>query len=207
MTKTAQTQVPILDLIAERWSPRAYQSRLVETEKIVAMLEAARWAASGGNSQPWSFVVATSDRPDDHIVMVRCLGEGNQRWARHAPLLMLVVAETETLDGQRRRHAWYDCGQAVSNLAIQAMHDGLMLRQMGGFDRDLARALYGIPATHEPICVLAIGYRADSDSLPEDLRDREDSPRVRKPLSDMVFSTKWGNTSDRFTDDSQGMRV
>ncbi len=195
MTKTAQTQIPILDLIAERWSPRAFQERGVEREKIIAMLEAARWAASGGNSQPWSFVIATSDRPDDHGVMVRCLGEGNQRWARHAPLLMLVVAEMESAEGQRRRHAWYDCGQAVGNLAIQAMHDGLMLRQMGGFDRDLARALYGIPATHEPICVLAIGYRAESDTLPEDMRDREDAPRLRKPLSDMAFTTKWGQTS------------
>lgn len=207
MTKTAQTQVPILDLIAERWSPRAYQSRPVEQEKIVAMLEAARWAASARNLQPWSFIVATSDRPDDHGVMVRCLGEGNQRWARHAPLLMLVVAEMETPEVQRNRTAFYDCGLAVSNLAIQAMHDGLMLRQMGGFDRDLARALYGIPATHEPICVLAIGYQADASTLPEDLRDREDAPRVRKPLSDMVFTTKWGNPADRYTDDSQGMRV
>jgi nitroreductase len=195
MTKTAQTQVPILDLIAERWSPRAFQSHPVETEKIIAMLEAARWSASGGNSQPWSFIIATSDRPDDHGVMVRCLGEGNQRWARRAPLLMMVVAEMESPEGQRRRHAWYDCGLAVGNLAVQAMHDGLMLRQMGGFDRDLARALYGIPATHEPICVLAIGYRADSDTLPDDLRDREDAPRIRKPLTEMAFTTKWGQTS------------
>jgi nitroreductase len=195
MTKTAQTQVPILDLIAERWSPRAFQDRPVEREKIIAMLEAARWAASSRNAQPWSFVIATSESQEDHLVMVRCLGEGNQRWARRAPLLMLVVAEIDTPEGQRNRTAFYDCGLAVGNLAMQAMHDGLMLRQMGGFDRDLARALYGIPATHEPICVLAIGYRADSDTLPEDLRDREDAPRIRKPLSDMAFSTKWGYIS------------
>lgn len=195
MTKTALTQVPILDLIAERWSPRAFQSRPVEHEKIIAMLEAARWAASSRNAQPWSFIVATSDQPQDHLVMVRCLGERNQRWARHAPLLMLVVAEVETPEGQRSRTAFYDAGLAVGNLSVQAAHDGLMLRQMGGFDRDLARALYGIPPTHEPVCVLAIGYRGDPGALPEDMRDGESAPRTRKPLSDMVFSTKWGHTS------------
>ncbi len=194
MTKTASTQVPVLDLIADRWSPRAFQQRPVEREKLLALLEAARWAASSRNLQPWNFIVATSDQPIEHARLAHCLTGNNQRWAPQAPVLILVVAQLET-DGGHNRQAWHDVGLAVGNLTIQAMYSGLMVHQMGGFDREKARALYGIPRTHEPGSVLAVGYRALPETLPEDLRDRELAPRTRKPLSEFVFSGAWGQAA------------
>lgn len=206
MKKAAQTRVPILNLIAERWSPRAFQDRPVEREKIIALLEAARWAPSARNLQPWRFILTTQADPVGHARMVSCLGESNQRWAQRAPVLMLAVAEVET-EGRANRHAWYDVGLAVGNLTIQAMDSGLMVHQMGGFDRDRARELYQIPATHEPICVLAIGYRDRPDVLPADLRDRELTPRSRKALDELVYGGTWGQTADLIAQDSEGMRV
>ncbi|MAS32566.1 MAG: nitroreductase [Anaerolineaceae bacterium] len=194
MRKTAQTQVPILDLIAERWSPRAFLPRLVEHNHLIGLLEAARWAASSRNLQPWNFIVATREKPQDYTRLFECLSENNQRWAGSAPLLIMVVATVEN-NGAHNRVALYDSGLAVGNLTAQAMHSGLMLRQMGGFDRDKARQLYNIPATHEPVVVLAIGYPAPVESMPEDMRTRESAPRARKPLSEFVFSGTWGQGS------------
>ena len=125
---------------------------------------------------------------------MRCLSENNQRWAARAPLLLLVVAIVEN-DGNPIRTALYDTGLAVGNLTVQATHNGLVLRQMGGFDREKARSLYRIPETHEPVCVLAVGYPAESDVLPDDLRDREGASRERKPLSEFVFSGTWGRAA------------
>ncbi len=191
--KSAQTQVPIHPLIAERWSPRAFQDQPVEQTKILALLEAARWAPSSRNLQPWQFIVTA--RPESGYERLwSCLGENNQRWAKSAPVLLLVIAETE-FDGRPNRFAWYDTGQAVANLSIQATAEGLSLRQMGGFDREKAAAVFQLPATSEPVCVLAIGYRADLSLLPEDLRERELTPRARKPLSTFVFSRLWGHVA------------
>ena len=195
MSKTAHTRVPVHGHIANRWSPRAFQTRPVEREKIIALMEAARWAPSSRNLQPWHFILANSNQPDDHARLAGCLSTNNRRWAVRAPLLILVVAQVE-VEGGHNRFAWYDTGQAVANLAVQAMDSGLMLRQMGGFDREKARVIYRIPATHEPVCVLAIGYRAEPDVLPEELRDRESGPRTRKPLSEFVFSGTWGESSE-----------
>ncbi len=202
MKKTAQTQVPVLDLIAERWSPRAFQDRPVEREKIVALLEAARWAPSSRNLQPWRFILTTEADPAGHARMVSCLGESNQRWARRAPVLLLAVAEVET-EGRTNRTASYDVGLAVGNLTLQAMYEDLMVHQMGGFDRDMARELYHIPAAYDPICVLAIGYRDRPDSLPVDLRDRELAPRSRKSLDELVFKDTWGQSAPLVSGDSQ----
>jgi nitroreductase len=197
--KAAQTRVPVLDVIAERWSPRAFQTRPVEAEKLLALLEAARWAASSRNLQPWHFIIATQQDTGGYARMLDCLNERNRQWAQHAPVLLLVVAEVVN-SGMTNRTALYDTGLAVGNLTLQATADGLALRQMGGFDRDLARRVYQIPDTHEPICVLALGYRGDPDLLPDDLRERELAPRDRKPLSDFVYNGSWGSSAPLTTD-------
>jgi nitroreductase len=195
MTTPAETCVPIHDLIAARRSPRAFDERPVDRELIVGLLEAARWAASSRNAQPWNFLVATRDDPDEYARMLACLSERNQRWASRAPVLMITVATVEEADGRHNRFAWHDVGLAVGNLSIQAMACGLHLRQMGGFSADTARETYAIPATHEPVTALAIGYPAAAAVLPDDLRERELSPRERKPLEEIAFSGSWGQAS------------
>jgi nitroreductase len=195
MTTPAETCVPIHDLIAARRSPRAFDERPVDRELIVGLLEAARWAASSRNAQPWNFLVATRDDPDEYARMLACLSERNQRWAGRAPVLMITVATVEEADGRHNRFAWHDVGLAVGNLSIQAMACGLHLRQMGGFSADTARETYAIPATHEPVTALAIGYPAAAAVLPDDLRERELSPRERKPLEEIAFSGSWGQAS------------
>jgi nitroreductase len=195
MTKIAVTQVPIFDHIAQRWSPRAFATTPVPPDVLISLLEAARWAASSRNWQPWHFVVATHDEPEEYARLIACLNTGNQRWAQRAPLLMLVVTETERPDGSHNRQAQHDAGLAVGNLTLQAIASGLRLRQMGGIDRDKARTTYQIPERFEVLSALAIGYPADPDSLPDDLQDRERQPRVRKPLAEFVFSGIWGQTA------------
>ena len=197
MTAIATTCVPIHDLIAVRHSPRAFDPRPVDPEVIIGLLEAARWAASSRNSQPWAFLVATRDQPDAFERMLACLKERNQLLARCAPVLMITVAALNHPDGQPNRFAWHDLGLAVGNLSIQATACGL--RQMGGFNAEVARETYAIPATHEPVTALVIGYPADPESLSDEQREREMSPRLRKPLEEMVFSGTWGQTSSLLT--------
>jgi nitroreductase len=194
MKTITPTDLGIHELIANRRSPRIYQQTPIDDETLVRLFEAARWAASGRNRQPWNFFMATKENREEYLRIFDCLGEGNQQWARTAPVLMVVVAQVEE-NGAPIRTALYDTGLAVSNLTIQAMAEGIMLRQMGGFDREKARQLYHIPATHEPVVAIALGYPAHPETLPLEMREREQAPRLRKPLSEFVFSGKWGRTA------------
>ena len=176
--KPAETEFPIHDLIRRRWSPRAFADRPVELEKLGSLLEAARWAASSNNEQPWRFILAGRERPDDFARLLGCLKESNQAWARHAPLLMLSVARlTFTDDCDPNRHALHDVGQAVATMAIQATALGFVIHQMAGFFQDKARELLGIPAGFEPVTAVAIGYQGDPAILPDRQRQRELAPR------------------------------
>lgn len=189
MDKKATTSVPINDLIANRWSPRSFSGEAVSAESVTAIFEAARWAASAFNNQPWSFIVATKDNADAHQQMVDCLMPGNQPWAVNAPVLAFVVAKTiidATADKPARPSgtAVYDCGLAVSQLTIQAAHEGLHVHQMAGINRDKIIETFNIPADHHVICGLAIGHVGTLDDLANDsLRQREQAPRGRKPRS------------------------
>lgn len=191
--KPAETTFPVHDLIRRRWSPRAFADRPVEPEKFGSLLEAARWAASSNNEQPWRFILATRERPEDFARLLGCLKESNQVWARQAPALMLSVARlTFADDGEPNRHALYDVGQAVASMAIQATALGLVIHQMAGFFPDKARAEFGIPGDFEPVTAIAIGYQGDPATLPERQRLRELAPREREPLSRLVFAGRWG---------------
>ena len=194
MPASAQPQVH--DLLRRRWSPRAFAERSVEPTKIRSVLEAARWAPSSANQQPWSFVVATKEDSAAHERLLGILMEGNVRWAHHAPVLMLVVARLYTdRDGRPSQRSLYDAGLAVANLTTQATALGLFVHQMGGFYADKAREEFAIPDGYEPVVVLALGYLGDPQTLPEDLRTRETAVRRRKPLEEFVFSGRWGHTS------------
>ena len=194
MEKPAQTAFPLHELLRRRWSPRAFSAQPVEREKLGSLLEAARWAASSRNEQPWRFVVAEKGRGDAHARLLACLVPGNQPWASNAPLLMLVCASAKFgKDGSPNRHAWHDCGLAVGGLTAQAMALDLWVHQMAGFDPAKARAAYSVPEGFEPVSVLALGYYGDPATLPENRRPQELEARSRKPLSEIVFEGAWGS--------------
>ena len=192
MNKRAETDHEIHTLLAERWSPVAYDPRPIPDELLGSLLEAARWAPSCFNDQPWFFVVARRQETEEFERMLECLVEGNREWARNASVLMITAVRT-TFQRNRKpnRFAAHDLGLAVGGLLVQATEMGLVVHQMGGFDPAKAREIYGIPEDIEPMTAVAIGYRDDPSILSRDLRTREMQPRQRKPLSSFVFSGDW----------------
>ncbi|MBF2003151.1 MAG: nitroreductase family protein [Synechococcales cyanobacterium M58_A2018_015] len=203
-SKAADTQSPILEAIRHRWSPLAFSNQPVEPEKLRQVLEAARWAASSYNEQPWSFIVATQEDPREFARLLDCLVEANQEWAKNAPVLMLSVAALHfQRNGNDNRHAFHDVGAAAAHLAIQATALGLFVHQMAGFDAAKARQTYQIPAGYEPVAAIALGYLGDPQQLSERLQQRELAPRTRKPLESFVFTGSW-NQPAAFTQQSQG---
>lgn len=188
--KPAETEHPVHDLIRERWSPRAFADRPVEKEKLHSLFEAARWAASGGNQQPWHFLFATKEHAEDHARIVSLLWERNAIWAQHAPVLIIPIAKLYDRPGKEYT-SLYDTGMAVSNLVTQAVDLGLVTHQMGGFDADKARTELNIPEGYVPLTVIAVGYPGHPDQLPDDFREREVAPRSRKPLKEFVFEGHW----------------
>lgn len=196
LEKSAVTDYPLHELVRDRWSPRAFSSRPVPREKLGSLLEAARWAASSRNEQPWRFIVVTREDVEPFQRAFDCLMEGNQKWNHNVPILIFGVAKRHwSHNGNPNAYAWYDLGQAVANLAIQAVAEGLAIHQMGGFHKDRTRELFAIPEDYEPVVAIAVGYRGDLEDLPEDQRQRELSPRSRRPLSELVFEGEWGETS------------
>lgn len=194
--KPAENQYPIHDLIERRWSPRAFSAQEVEPEKLLSLLEAARWAASCFNEQPWSFIVATKESSDEFEKLLGCLVESNARWAQHAPVLMLSIAKLNfEYNSKPNRHAFHDVGQAAASLTLQATALGLAVHQMAGFSVAKARERFNIPEGYEAVAAIAIGYQNDEESLPEDLREKERAPRARRPLDSFVFTGKWGEAS------------
>ena len=191
--RTANTSYPVMNAVAKRWSPRAFTERDVSKQDVGSILEAARWAASCFNEQPWAFIVGTKDDPETYDRIMSTMGEFNQAWAGNAPVLILAAAKaTFALDGRDNAHAVYDLGQAVSALALQATELGLAAHQMAGFDPDKAREVFGIPEGWSAVTVTAVGYEGSPDTLPESLQAAETTPRERKPLSEFVFRGTWG---------------
>lgn len=194
--RAAETSVPIHQILNERWSPRAFDSRPVEPEKLRSLFEAARWAASSFNAQPWYFIVATKDDHENYRKVLASFVEFNQGWARNAPVVGLSVARLNfEHNGQLNRHAFHDVGQAAANLAVQAAAHGLQLHQMAGILPEKARELFSIPQGYEAVAGFALGYPGDPESLPQQLKERELAQRTRKPLASFVFSGKWGDTA------------
>jgi len=196
LTKPAKTDTPIHDLIRHRWSPRAFEDRPVEREKLISLFEAARWAASSYNAQPWYYIVATKDEPETYRKILDSFVEFNQGWAKNAPVLAISVAAHKFQhNDQSNRHAFHDVGQATANLAIEATSLGLSVHQMAGIDAEKARANFSIPEGYEAVAGIAIGYPGDPESLSEQLRERELEPRQRKALDSFVFGSAWGKPS------------
>jgi nitroreductase len=184
-------------LIAGRRSILAFASTPVDREVLASLMEAARWAPSSMNEQPWSFMVATKANKSDFDRLLGCLVEFNVQWAQHAHVLLLSVAKlTFESTGELNRHALHDVGLATAALTVQATVAGLVVHQMAGFDVGKARREFLIPQDHEPVAVAAIGYPGSPGSLPDRLRKRDASPRERKPLPHFVFEGGWGHSAD-----------
>jgi nitroreductase len=192
MQKPAPTDYLVHEAIRERWSPRAFSQKLIPAEVLKSLFEAARWAPSSNNEQPWAFLVATRDDTESHSKMLRTLVEGNQAWAKHAPVLALAISELAfARNGHSNRNAFYDTGGAVAYLTIEATLRGLFVHQMAGFDPHKAIESFSIPTGWEPIAAFVIGYPGDPQSLPDVIRERELAPRSRKPLAEFVMSGSW----------------
>jgi len=196
MHKPAATDFPVHDLIRHRWSPRAFSDKPVEPAILASLFEAARWAPSSSNEQPWAYLVATKDNPEDFAKMVSVLVEFNADWAKNAPVLALAVSHLKfQSNGNPNRNAFYDTGAATILFSLEATARGLFVHQMAGFDPAKAKHVFEIPADWEPIAAFAIGYPGDPNSLSQKLQDREVAPRTRKPLAEFVMSGRWGHTS------------
>jgi nitroreductase len=186
----ADTDHPIHNLISERWSPRTFADRPVERAQLHSLFEAARWAASAANQQPWNFLFATKEHPEDYARFASLLWERNLLWAQHAPVLVLVAAKLYERPGKEYT-SFYDTGMATANLLTQAVALGLATHPMGGFDVDKARTELDIPEKYEPLVMIALGYPGTLDQLPTTLHERERAPRNRKSLKEFVFEGRW----------------
>ena len=190
----AHNDYPIDDLMDRRWSPRLFEEgRAVEREKVMSLLEAARWAPSCYNDQPWYYLIFDGADEAAMATAHECLVEGNA-WARKAPLLLLSVAREDfSHNGKPNRHAQHDVGAASACLVLQAVELGLVTHQMAGYAADRARLEFQIPEGHTPMAMMAIGYpyRGDLDSLDEKTRQRELAPRARREIKNTAFAGRW----------------
>lgn len=187
--KIATPDHDVLDLIKERWSPRAFADRSVSDETLLQLLEAARWAPSSYNEQPWRFIVAKREQTDAFDRLLNCLNEKNQQWARHAPVLMLTIAKQHfSRNNKLNAHAWHDVGLAMGQLAIQATALDLHVHQMAGILSEKARETYKIPDEFEVVAGVAIGYYGEPEG--------ELKPRSRRPLEELVFGDVWGKSTE-----------
>jgi nitroreductase len=194
MQKSAITSVTIQETIAKRWSGRAYDAtKPVSHEQIIALLEAARWAPSCFGDEPWRFIVWNKQADEKAWQQAfDCVVPNNQIWVKHAPVLILVCADTLFGHNQSsNRWAQYDTGAAAENLCLQAAHLGLMAHQMGGFNADKAREKFDIPAQFTPMAMVSVGYQGDANDLPDDLKARELAERKRKSLGEIFFNGVW----------------
>lgn len=181
----------VIPAVLHRWSPRAFADKPVSDADLKTIFEAVRWTASSANAQPWRFIVGRKGTETWEKIF-NSLFEGNQLWARKAPVLILGVANTLTEKNTNNGAAVYDLGQAAAMLVLQAAHLGLSAHQMGGYDRDKARQAFGIPEQYHLAAAIALGYQGEPSELPaERLQQMETTPRSRRELGEFVFDG-WG---------------
>jgi nitroreductase len=195
MKNPAPVESPVHELVLHRWSPRAFSDKPVSPAILRSLFEAARWAPSSSNSQPWAYIVATKDDKHNFDKILSTMVEFNQAWAKHAPVLAISVAQIKNKEGKPLTHSFHDVGSASAQLSFQAVADGLHVHQMAGFDANKAREVFHIPEDWQAVATIAIGYPGDPSSLPDKLKERELAPRQRKALADFVMTGDWGHTA------------
>jgi nitroreductase len=194
ITKTAKTDHPINGLIAKRWSARAFSTRPAEKSKLLSILEAARWAPSSRNEQPWRYIVFTNENPEKLKKAQSVLKDINE-YAKRAPILICAIARKTYSDNQNyNRLHFHDLGAANENMFLEAFNQGLIMHEMGGFDVQKAREVFNIPEEFEIGIMIAIGYQDTYDVLPESLVKKASIPRERKSLSEIVFLEELNNS-------------
>ncbi len=199
MEKPAVVAHPIESLLQRRWSPRTFASRPVERKILLRLFEAARWAPSSFNEQPWRYVLATQEDPERLQEAQSVLSPGNA-WATKAPVLVCTVAQlTFARNAKPNRHAFHDVGAASENLLLQATAVGLFGHQMAGFDVEKARVVFQVPEGYEPVAMMALGYPAALETLTEEQRTYEQRARVRHPIEKFVFDGRFGNAIENNT--------
>lgn len=187
---------PVHALVTARFSPYAWADRSVEEADLAALFEAARWAASSYNEQPWRFIVARREAPEAHARLLSTLVEGNQVWARSAPVLAIGLISTRFARNDKpNKAAHHDLGLAAGNLSFEATARGLAVHQMIGIEPDRVREVYAVPDEIEPLTALAIGYAGEPETLEEGLRERDLTARTRRPLNDFVFEERFGQSA------------
>lgn len=193
ISKVAKTNFPIHSLIAQRWSARAFSTKSVEKTKLLSILEAARWAPSSRNEQPWRYIVFTNDNPEKLNIARSVLLEINN-YAKRAPILICAITKKYYSDnGIYNKLHFHDLGAANENMFLESFNQGLIMHEMGGFDREKARKVFSISEDFEIGVMIAIGYQDSHDILPERYREKAFSPRERKPLSEIAFFEQLGN--------------
>lgn len=194
MRKDAPTEFPVHELVRQRWSTHAFDTgRSVDPKSLASLLEAARWAPSSYNEQPWIYIAARREDAPDFARILGCLVPGNQAWAKDAAVLMIGCArQTFTRNGNPNRHAAHDLGAASAWMTVQAESLGLKVHQMAGIDVEKCRAELKLPEGCEPMSGVAIGFPTTPDKLPADLQAREKAPRSRKPMAEIVFKGVFG---------------
>jgi len=195
LDRLALTSKPIHDLLARRWSPRAFDpNRPVSRDQLKVLLEAGRWAPSCNGDEPWRYLIWDKGRdPGGWQKAFECLSENNKKWVKNVPLLMLSCAGSIfEATGKPNRWTQHDTGAASVSIALQATAMGLMVHQMGGWDVDKARAAFGIPAEYTPMAMIAVGYQTGPDILDEETKAKELRPRARKPIAERFFEGGWG---------------
>ncbi len=191
--KDADIDHPIQSLLSRRWSPCSFADKDVTTGDLLAIFEAARWAPSSYNEQPWRYILAPRSAPAAFEKLLSCLVEGNQAWAKHAPVLIIGLAMLNfARNGKPNKAAKHDLGLAAGNMCVEATARGLYVHQMIGIVPERIRELYRVPEEAEPLTALAIGYLGDGSNLPETLQERDHSPRSRHPVTSFVFEGAWG---------------
>lgn len=193
MEREAQTKFAVHESIKKRCSPRAFSDYLPTFDELGSLLEAARWAPSCFNGQPWRFILARKDQEELYQTIFECLVDKNQKWAYQAPVLGIMAAK-KTFDYNGKPNFWsdFDCGLAMGQLVLQAEILGLSVHIMAGFHRDKAKEVFNIPEDFEPLVAFAIGRKGDPDTLPEEYAEQEKAPRERKSLQELVFGKEWG---------------
>jgi nitroreductase len=186
LDRTAITVAPIIDILAERWSTRIFdRDAVIDEDALASALEAARWAPTAANTQPWRIIVARRGSAA-HAKVMAALAGFNGAWAGDAGALIVFVAET-TREGQPMAWALYDTGQVAAHFTVQAHADGLSAHQMGGFDRDAIRAAFGLSDDFTPVTVMAVGELGDIRSASPELQSRENAPRERRPIGESLL--------------------
>jgi len=193
ISKIANTDFPIHNLIARRWSARAFSTKTVEKPKLLSILEAARWAPSSRNEQPWRYIVFTDENPEKMNTARSVLLEINN-YAKRAPILICAITKKYYSDnGIYNKLHFHDLGVANENMFLESFNQGLIMHEMGGFDRDKARRVFNVPDEYEIGVMIAIGYQDSHDILPERYKEKAFSPRERKPLSEIAFLKELDN--------------